>query len=450
MYFKELTLNPGLQRAIAERGYTEMTAVQEKTLAKTLQGLDVAVQSQTGTGKTAAFGIGIIERIAAQKSKKALILTPTRELAVQVCKELRGIGQMHKLRIHVVYGGQSINVQLDEIRPGVDILIATPGRLIDLSERGAVKIGEFDISILDEADQMLDMGFQDEVFSILDQLPQKRQTLMLSATLDESILGIAAKYIPHPKTIELGEIVPASTIKEEHIETTDLTKFPRLLEVLREHEGMKILVFRETKIGASRLQERLWHRGVKAGVLQGDMTQAQRNKTLEDFKEGGVKILVATNVAARGLHVENLGLIVNYDRAQSEEIHLHRIGRTGRMGHEGKAINFVLRKETLDERMSENHPDFAWMKGSGIEMYRGERRREGPHGGHHDRPGTCGRPYGPGAHGGRPRQTGEHGATPHNTAGGERPQQHGHGTGTRAHGTGSRGYGSDRRRKPRY
>jgi ATP-dependent RNA helicase RhlE len=241
----------------------------------------------------------------------------------------------------VVYGGASINVQLDELHGGVDILVATPGRLIDLTQRGAVRINEFDIAILDEADQMLDMGFIDDVTSILDQLPKQRLTLLLSATLDESIMSIAQKYVHSHKTIEIGEIEAAETIKQEHVEATDREKFPRLLEVLRSHADMKTLIFRETKIGASRLQEKLWQRGVRAGVLQGDMTQAMRNRTITDFKEGRIKILVATNVAARGLHVDNLGLIVNYDQAQSEEIHLHRIGRTGRMGQEGKAIYFM-------------------------------------------------------------------------------------------------------------
>jgi superfamily II DNA/RNA helicase len=382
MEFSDMGLSEKTLLALSKLNYVEPTEVQENAIPEIMAAHNLIVRSQTGTGKTAAFGIGIIERITSGKSRKALILTPTRELAVQVCKELRGIGQMHNIRIHVAYGGQSINVQLDDLRRGVDILVATPGRLIDLTQRGAVRIGDFDIAILDEADQMLDMGFIDDVTGILDQLPRQRLTLLLSATLDESILGIVSKYIPHPKTIEIGEIAPAATIKEEHIEATDLEKFPRLLEVLRSHAGMKILIFRETKKGASRLQERLWQRGVRAGVLQGDMSQAQRNRTLADFKEGRLSVLVATNVAARGLHIENLGLIVNYDRAQSEEIHLHRIGRTGRMGHEGKAISFVQRKETLHERMSEEHPDFAWMKQGGVGAYKGgqEPRRGGPRG----------------------------------------------------------------------
>ncbi|MCI0503500.1 DEAD/DEAH box helicase [Candidatus Micrarchaeota archaeon] len=450
MEFSDMGLSEKTLLALAKINYVEPTEVQERVIPEIISGRNLVVRSHTGTGKTAAFGIGIVERITAGKSKKALILTPTRELAVQVCKEIRAIGQMHQLRVHVVYGGASINVQLDELHGGVDILVATPGRLIDLTQRGAVRIGEFDIAILDEADQMLDMGFIDDVTSILDQLPAQRLTLLLSATLQESIMSIAHKYVKAPLTIEIGEVEAAETIKQEHMETTDREKFPRLLEVLRSHADMKTLIFRETKMGASRLQERLWQRGVRAGVLQGDMTQAMRNRTIADFKEGRIKILVATNVAARGLHVDNLGLIVNYDKAQSEEIHLHRIGRTGRMGQEGKAINFIQRKETLDERMSADHPDFAWMKQGGTSAFSSERpHRRGPprHGQHHG-----GRPS-HGGQGARPHEgsarygTGHSGRISHSGAQGGAPEGRSHESG--AHNHGERG-GEHRRRRPRY
>jgi superfamily II DNA/RNA helicase len=456
MEFSDMGLSEKTLLALAKINYVEPTEVQEKAIPDIISGKNLIVRSHTGTGKTAAFGIGIIERLAAGTSKKALILTPTRELAVQVCKELRAIGQMHQLRIHVVYGGASINVQLDELRGGVDILVATPGRLIDLTQRGALRINEFDISILDEADQMLDMGFIDDVTSILDQLPKQRLMLLLSATLDESIMSIAQKYVHSHRTIEIGEIEAAETIKQEHVEATDREKFPRLLEVLRSHADMKTLIFRETKIGASRLQEKLWQRGVRAGVLQGDMTQAMRNRTITDFKEGRIKILVATNVAARGLHVDNLGLIVNYDQAQSEEIHLHRIGRTGRMGQEGKAINFIKRKESLNERMSENHPDFAWMKQGGLEQFRGDRPRPGYRGRDRQSEGGHGR-GGPrrGPHtGGR---SGREGGYPQENRhvsheGGHRPEGHSSHGAEHGHGTGQHGqtHTHERRRRPEH
>ncbi len=371
MKFEELGLNDKTLAALQKIGYLEPTEVQQKTIPNLIAGHNLLVRSQTGTGKTAAFGIGLIERIISGKSKKALVLTPTRELAVQVCTEIRNIGQLSDLRVHVVYGGQSLDRQVQDMRGGVDILVATPGRLLDLGRRGAVKIGEFDIIVLDEADLMLDMGFIDEVGEVLDQLPEQRLSVLLSATLEPNILAIANKYVKNPKTIEIGQKEVAETVVEEYVEATDREKFSYLLNILRAHAHMKILIFRETKMGSDRLQQRLWERGFKAGVLQGDMSQAKRNSVLQAFKAGEIGMLVATNVAARGLHIDDLGLVINYDKAQTEEIHLHRVGRTGRMSTEGKAITFVTRPESRAERMSSDHPDFAWMKQGGLDSYRG-------------------------------------------------------------------------------
>jgi len=370
MKFEELGLNDKTLAALQKIGYLEPTEVQQKTIPALIAGNNLLVRSQTGTGKTAAFGIGLIERIIAGKSKKALVLTPTRELAVQVCTEIRNIGQLSGLKVHVVYGGQSLERQVQEMHGGVDILVATPGRLLDLGRRGAVRIGEFDMIVLDEADLMLDMGFIDEVGEVLDQLPEQRLSVLLSATLEPEILAIANKYVKNPKIIEIGQKEVAETVVEEYVEATDREKFSYLVNILRAHAHMKILVFRETKMGSDRLQQRLWERGFKAGVLQGDMSQSKRNSVLEAFKAGSISILVATNVAARGLHIEDLGLVINYDKAQTEEIHLHRVGRTGRMSTEGKAITFVTRPESRAERMSSDHPDFAWMKQGGLDSYR--------------------------------------------------------------------------------
>ena len=376
MKFNEMNLSDKTVKALDRMGYLEPTEVQQKAIPDVIFGHNLIVRSQTGTGKTAAFGIGILERLHIGASTKALILAPTRELAVQVGKEIADIGSEHHYKMCVAYGGSSITVQLEHLRHGNDILVATPGRLLDLSRRGAVDISKFDIAVLDEADQMLDLGFRDEVTEILNQLPHKRLTLLFSASIDEGITSISSKYVPHAKLIEIGERAVVSTVKEEYVEATDLEKFPKLVDVLRSHADVKTLIFRETKIGASKIQERLWNRGIKAGLLQGDMSQAKRNKVLEDFKNGIIKVLVATNVAARGLHVEDLDLIVNYDAAQSEEVHLHRVGRTGRMGNEGKAINFVRRKETRAERMGSEHPDFSWMRGGNV--YEQSQRSERP------------------------------------------------------------------------
>jgi len=437
MKFEDLNLNDKTVAALHKLGYLEATEVQQKTIPEIIAGSNVLVRSQTGTGKTAAFGIALIERIAAGKSRKALVLAPTRELAVQVCTEIRNIGHLNGTRVHVVYGGQSIENQIREIRGGVDILVATPGRLLDLARRGAVRIGEFDMIVLDEADMMLDMGFIDEVGEILDQLPPQRLSVLLSATLEPEILQIAHKYVKHPKIIEIGQKEVAETVVEEYVEATDREKFSHLVNILRSHAHMKILVFRETKMGSDRLQQRLWERGFKAGVLQGDMSQAKRNAVLAAFKEGQISILVATNVAARGLHIADLGLVVNFDKAQSEEIHLHRVGRTGRMSTEGKAITFVRRPESREERMSAEHPDFSWMKQGGLQAYRsGERRppmhRRGPP------PSRGPNPYGSGF---SERREGEQGSRFH-------PRGHGAPYGHPAHGRPE--HGRTEHRRPEY
>lgn len=369
MKFSELDLDQKTLNAISKMGWETPTEVQEKAISKVKEGRNLIVRSQTGTGKTGAFGIGLIERIVSGSSHKALILAPTRELALQVSKELREIGQEHGTRTFAVFGGQSINIQIRELEDGFDILVATPGRLLDLGRRRIVDISKFDAVVLDEADHMLDLGFMEEVTDILRQLPEKRTMMLFSATIDQSILNMASTYIPNPETIEIGEMEVVSTIKEEHVEITRREKFGQLIEVLRSNKGVKTLIFMETKRGVEwlcgRLQERGYH---DVGMLQGDMTQSRRNAMLSKFKKGTLEILVATNVAARGLHIDDVGLIVNYDKAETEETHLHRVGRTGRMGAEGKVVNFVPRKESRDERMSEDHPDFAWMR-SGLGSY---------------------------------------------------------------------------------
>ena len=227
---------------------------------------------------------------------------------------------------------------------------------------------------------MLDMGFIDEVGEILDKLPQERLSILVSATLEAEILQIAHKYVKSPKIIEIGQKEVAETVIEEYVETTDREKFSHLVDVLRNHSKIKILIFRETKLGSDRLQQRLWERGFKAGVLQGDMSQAKRNSVLAAFKAGQISILVATNVAARGLHIEDSGLWSTTTRRRPRRYHLHRVGRTGRMSTEGKAITFVQRPESREERMNAEHPDFAWMKQGGTDSYRSDngRDRRGP------------------------------------------------------------------------
>ncbi|MBU0591927.1 DEAD/DEAH box helicase [Candidatus Micrarchaeota archaeon] len=379
MKFVELKLNEKTLRSISNHGYVEATEVQEKAIPKIIEGRNLIVRSQTGTGKTAAFGIGLIERIISKTSGKALVLAPTRELAIQVCKELRALSQVHQLKVHVVYGGQSISLQIRDLRGGCDILVATPGRLLDLCRRRVVDISRFNAIVLDEADHMLDLGFQEEVFGILDMLPKQRIILLFSATVDHSIKSIASKYMRDSELITLGEMEVVSSIKEEHIEITRKEKFSKFLEVIDSYKDTKILVFMKTKRSVGWLKDMLEKRGIRGmGMLHGDITQSRRNQVLTKFRENQLHILIATNVAARGLHIDDVGLIVNYDEAETEETHLHRVGRTGRMGAEGKVVNFVMRRESVHERMSENHDDFAWMKDGTRNNYS---RRGGPRSG---------------------------------------------------------------------
>ncbi|MBU0531994.1 DEAD/DEAH box helicase [Candidatus Micrarchaeota archaeon] len=351
MKFVELKLDGKTVKSINNYGYMEATEVQEKTIPQIIAGNNLIVRSQTGTGKTAAFGIGLMERITSGSTDKALILVPTRELAVQVCTELRGLCHVQQLKICSVYGGQSMGIQIRDLEKRYEILVATPGRLLDLYRRRKVDLSKFNAIVLDEADHMLDLGFQTDVFEILDKLPKEMLMLLFSATVDQSIKRIASRYMPNSETITIGEMEVVSTIKEEQLHVPHSGKFTKLVELLKLHTKMKILVFARTRRGVIRLKKSLENSGFRGiGMLQGDMPQARRIKVLTQFKENGLSVLIATNVASRGLHIDNVGLIINYDRAENKETHLHRVGRTGRMGAEGKVINFVSNDEPRPSR----------------------------------------------------------------------------------------------------
>jgi ATP-dependent RNA helicase DeaD len=385
MGFRKMALTDKTIMALEELGYYKPTEVQEKVIPLILQGENLIVRSQTGTGKTAAFGIGLIELLDAERDKKALVLAPTRELAVQISEELKGIAKEHHHKIVVVYGGQKIDIQMRELKKGVDILIATPGRLVDHSERGTVNLREYNIVVLDEADEMLDMGFKDEMDKIMRHIPEQRIVLLFSATLDELILDLASHYIKGPaETLELGEKERVQQIKEDFVQVSRRKKYSNLKRILGQGDYKKVLIFMATKRGVDYLYERLREDGYKAEGTHGDMSQARRERVMASFKAGKTHILVASDVAARGIHVEDIELIVNYDEAQDADTHIHRVGRTGRMGKEGRAVTFIESRDEEDkDRSKEDHPDFAWMKGGG-DIRRGPPRgeRRGP------RPGT--------------------------------------------------------------
>ncbi|MBD3209917.1 DEAD/DEAH box helicase [Candidatus Micrarchaeota archaeon] len=378
MKFKDMEIRPDTLAALLEMGYEEPTEVQEKVIPLIIEGRNVVARSKTGTGKTAAFGVGVTERLVGNTARKALILAPTRELTLQVSDEIKKITVKYPLKTVAVYGGYSINPQISSLRKGADILVATPGRLLDHAERGTVDLSEFDIVVLDEADRMLDMGFRDEMDRIMDQISRERTVLLLSATVDEAILGAASRYMGEPHIVEIGEKEKPEEIREEIIEATKLEKFSKLKQLLKNNKNQRAIIFTSTKIFANRLAERLQKNGFDADALQGDMSQAAREKVLRKLHQGRIHILVATDVAARGLHIEDVGLIVNYDQARDDDTHLHRVGRTGRMGSEGMAVTFIERRETREERFREDHPDFAWMNpGYRPPSHRKERKTTG-------------------------------------------------------------------------
>lgn len=340
MKFREMSISDRTIAALERMDYIDATEVQEKSLPLILQGKEVIVRSQTGTGKTAAFGVGLIEIIASNRSKKALILAPTRELTLQITKELRTIAKNHRLRIYAIYGGQNMNTQLKLLERGFDIIVATPGRLLDHARRGTIHLAQVNCVVLDEADRMLDMGFKEDIDTILGQTHPKKQMMLFSATIDYRIKDISKDYMKHPEMIEVGE-VKVEAIDEEFIRLTRREKLRALSQILRRNPSSKKIVFVATKRAVEFVCRKLKINGFDARYLHGDKTQNQRERTMREFKEGRFKILVATDVAARGLHIEDVSYIINYDRANSDDMHTHRIGRTGRMGKKGKAITFI-------------------------------------------------------------------------------------------------------------
>lgn len=341
MRFDQMRISAKTLQSLASLNYVEPTEVQEKTIPHLLEGKEVLVRSQTGTGKTAAFGIGVIEEIVSNKAKKALVLAPTRELAIQITKELRAIASNQRLRIFVVYGGEDINRQFSLLKQGYDVVVATPGRLLDHFRRGTVDLSSFNIVVLDEADRMLDMGFIDDINSILENVSLERKIHMFSATISDDIKRISKNYMLNPVLIEIGNIAPAPTIEEKYIKLNRHEKFGALKDIIHQEPFSRIIIFVATQRAAEYVGEKLRYNKVNASYLHGGMRQTKRERTIRDFREGRFRILVATDVAARGIHVDEVSHIINYDEANDTDTHTHRIGRTGRMGKKGKAITFV-------------------------------------------------------------------------------------------------------------
>ncbi len=348
MKFTDMPLSPETLRAISDLNFTSPTPIQEESISILLQGYDLIGQSQTGTGKTAAFGIPLIERIEPlDRGLQAVVLCPTRELCIQVSGDLRRLLKYHdSIRVVPVYGGQPIDRQIQALRGGVQIVVGTPGRFIDHLNRRTIKPAGVTMVVLDEADEMLNMGFIEDMETILSRMPQERQTALFSATMPEPIVDLAARYLNAPKRIQsdAGQVV-APKIEEVWFDIKEKLK-PEALSRLIEYERPdRMLVFCNTKKRVETLASVMKERGIQVLALHGDLNQLQRDLVMKRFRTEPIGILIATDVAARGLDVENIDIVVNYDVPEHEEYYVHRIGRTARAGKSGKAFTFVVGRE---------------------------------------------------------------------------------------------------------
>ncbi|MGF7183990.1 ATP-dependent RNA helicase DeaD [Desulfitispora alkaliphila] len=344
--FYELGLSHLVIRAVADMGFEEATPIQEKTIPLAMEGENIIGQAQTGTGKTAAFAIPLIEKLSMENGKRGLVITPTRELAVQVAEEVNRIGSHVGVRALPIYGGQDINRQIKSLKKNPQIIVGTPGRLMDHMRRRTIKMQEVSNVVLDEADEMLNMGFIEDIENILKEVPEDRQTLLFSATMPKPIQNLASRFMKNPKLIKITpKEVTVPNIEQNYLEVQERDKFDVLCRLLDIQSPELAIVFGRTKRRVDELYEALSKRGYSAEGLHGDLTQSRRNTVLRHFKEGVTDILVATDVAARGLDVSGVTHVYNFDIPQDPESYVHRIGRTGRAGKTGLATTFVTRRE---------------------------------------------------------------------------------------------------------
>ena len=346
MNFEELGISAQLLKAVYEIGYEEPTPIQKGAIPTALEGKDIIGQAQTGTGKTAAFAIPILQLCKKGTHPSAIVLEPTRELAIQVSEEFNKIGKFKGLSSVPIYGGQSIEHQLRALKKGVDIVIGTPGRVIDHIQRGTLNLDRVNIAVLDEADDMLDMGFIDDIKKILGKTPSARQTMLFSATIDNEVLDISKRYMHDPVKVmvNVADIV-VPKIRQIFYEVREDEKIDALSRILDVEDLSRCLVFCHTKREADRVALKLKDMGYSADAIHGDYSQSQRNTAMRHFKNGTIDILVATDVAARGLDIQDVTHVINYSIPQDPESYIHRIGRTGRAGKSGIAIMFVTPRE---------------------------------------------------------------------------------------------------------
>ena len=360
MPFTALGLGPKIAKAVREAGYTEPTPIQAKAIPIILRGRDVVGIAQTGTGKTAAFVLPILEQLSTRgstsgrRSTRCLILAPTRELAQQISDNVRKYSRHLHLRSATIYGGVGEQPQIAALRQGAEIVIATPGRLIDLMQQGHVRYDDLEIAVLDEADRMLDIGFLPAIRQIMRAVPKKRQTLLFSATLSKEIEALAQEFLSHPESVQIGRTSkPAESVTQFVYEVPKAAKLPLLLHLLKDQALDSVLVFSRTKHGADKIARKLASQGFTTATLHSNRSQNQRLQALRAFKSGAVRVLVATDIAARGIDVEGISHVINFDFPPQPEDYVHRIGRTGRAKAIGDAISFVTPEDASNLRALE-------------------------------------------------------------------------------------------------
>ncbi|MFN2146948.1 MAG: DEAD/DEAH box helicase [Anaerolineales bacterium] len=373
MKFDELQLSEPLQRAVRAMGFDEPTPVQEIAIPAALDGSDVLGTAQTGTGKTVAFLLPTLEHLLASESKgktRAVVLAPTRELAMQIAEEAHRLARNTGVRTGAIYGGAPMKRQIEELKRGLDLIVATPGRLMDHMRHRRVDFKHLQILVLDEADRMLDMGFLPDIDEIVEQMPAKRQTMLFSATMPGPIVSLTYRYMKNPIRVEIATARPPEAIDQRLYPVPKHLKLPLLIELLKKEEVESALVFTRTKVEADVVTRKLRENRYSVAEIHGDFRQKQRNEALERFRSGKARILVATNVAARGLDIEGISHVINYDAPDEAENYVHRIGRTARVDAEGAAWTLVTPEDEplinsieylLDEKIQRSHlPGFDY------------------------------------------------------------------------------------------
>jgi len=383
MSFDTLGLCAELLSAVAAQGYTTPTPIQTQAIPVIFEGCDLLAGAQTGTGKTAAFALPIVQMLSATTPKekrrrpRALVLVPTRELAAQVSEQMQNYGRRLSLRSTMIYGGVNIQAQIERLHRGVDIVVATPGRLLDHAERGTINLSQVEFLVLDEADRMLDLGFIDDILEVAGYLPEQRQTLLFSATYSRSIKELADELLDQPRRIEVARSNLAADQVTQVIHPVERSRKRDLLtHLIRKGGWSQVLVFTRTRYGADKLTAELLADGIKAAPIHSNKSQSIRTRTLAEFKRGELRVLVATDVAARGLDIERLPHVVNYELPQVAEDYVHRIGRTGRAGEDGVAISLVcpaeqsqlaaieaLLKDSIPQQVLEEFPHLPIKRG---------------------------------------------------------------------------------------